>query len=244
MKALVKRFFISVVIAVTLFGVIAPFSVNADTTVAKLWVFSYDGNSSSSLTTAGHSFIVVKNFSSSSITVGKMTVPSTGSVTLGTWGNKNPTGLWYNLESYFIYAQGDYNGRVSLIMSLTASQLSTLNTQINSDESWGYLNNCSSFAKNAWNSVSSIQLSAGAPNTPANLKNSIKNHDYDVNFNVAYNSNVGYYIGNTFYPVNMSSFSIGNGFTSDDIARALWDEMHNPNSFPGNVTNDSFFGIS
>ena len=100
----------------------------------------------------------------------------------------------------------------------TSSELETLNSYINSHDSWSAFTNCSSFATGAWNTISSTKLSAGWINTPSNLKGSIKKNSYSINRAIGYNSNVGYYTGDTFNYVNMNSKGI------------LDSEMVNPNS--------------
>jgi len=41
-------------------------------------------------------------------------------------------------------------------MDLTQAQLDTINSKITNGDSWSTLNNCSSFAVDVWNSVSSV----------------------------------------------------------------------------------------
>jgi len=118
----------------------------------------------------------VENISNSNIQVVNLTgiTPYTY-VSLGTWGNKSEhTGLWYDLEEYFKYHYGSYSGAVSISMNLTSSQLNTINSFAINHDTWTLTYNCSSFARDIWNSVSSIQLSTGIINTPYNLANSIK----------------------------------------------------------------------
>lgn len=185
-------------------------------------IFAYDGNPSSSsssfLNFNGHAFITIENLNANSIKAGKMTAYAYETVSLSTWGNKSQhNGLWYNLESYFAN-KGEYDGRVSLSRYTTSSELETLNSYINSHDSWSAFTNCSSFATGAWNTISSTKLSAGWINTPSNLKGSIKKNSYSINRAIGYNSNVGYYTGDTFNYVNMNSKGI------------LDSEMVNPNS--------------
>ena len=74
------------------------------------------------------------------------------------------TGIWYNLESYFANNASAYGNRVSLSMSVTQSNIDTINDIISKNDKWSLTNNCSSFAVKVWNSVSSKTLSAGIPN--------------------------------------------------------------------------------
>lgn len=184
-------------------------------------IFAFDGNSASSsssfLNFNGHAFITIENLNSNTIKAGKMDVNAYETVSLGTWGNKSQhKGLWYNLESYFAN-KGEYNGRVSLSRYTTSSELETLNSYINSHDSWSALSNCSSFATGAWNTISSTKLSAGLIDTPSNLKGNIKKNSFSTNRTIGYNCNVGYYNGDTFNYVNMNSRGILNS------------NMYNPN---------------
>jgi|GEM_PF-1734513 len=144
-----------------------------------------------SVLTGSHGFITVRNVSSQSITVGKASgIASGGTISLGTWGNRSEhVGLWYNLEAYFL-AHGAASGRISVSYLLTAVQLNTLNSFIINNDSWTTSSNCSNFASRAWNSVvdQSYQLSAGTPNTPKNLANSIKSKfsGYSTGYPVPY----------------------------------------------------------
>lgn len=240
-----KKFILLTLMLILIGAISFPVYASTDSTYATLTIYAFDGNdsssSSSSFNFSGHAFIVVENNSSSSITVGKMSIPANGTVSLGTWGNKEGhTGLWYNLEGYFYNELDAYNGRVSLTMNLTSSELSTLNSQINSTDSWTLFRNCSTFAKNAWNSVSSTSLSAGFIHTPSNLKASIKKHSYQSNRSFGYNTNVGYYNGNTFVSVNMNTLNtiIANNNTlsfEDDFT--IHNQFNNPESFPDNLFN-------
>lgn len=149
-----------------LFSSIPVFAASTD--VAELILYSTENDD--------HSFLVVKNLSSSTIKVGHFDVESKSSVTLGTWGSiKEHKGIWYNLEGYVGIADN-----VSVSMNLTETQLTTLNSTINKNDSWALLSNCSTFASKVWNSVSSTKVSAGLINTPGNLADSIKSKFADT----------------------------------------------------------------
>lgn len=109
-------------------------------------------------------------------------------------GNKSEhTGLWYNLESYFISKNSAYGNRVSLRVDITQSNLTTLNTHMVGYDKWSATNNCSSFAVSSWNKICSTTLSAGVINTPKNLANSIKSvSGYSTGFSVPYDYIVYY----------------------------------------------------
>jgi hypothetical protein len=165
----------------------------------ELYVFSMSSGTSSS-STSGHSWIYVDNGTPYSLTVGVISVAPGSGVTVGTWGNKPAhSGIWYNLESYFCStAPSSFNGRSSLHLHL--SSISTINSYISSHDSWSILNNCSSFASGAWNSVSSTQISAGLINTPTNLQNYIKSKSgYDTNAYMPAYTQYGYKLNGVFF---------------------------------------------
>lgn len=181
------------------------------TPVAILTVFA-DSTGGSSGYVSGHAFITVKNVSGSSITIGKLSgIANNKTVSLGTWGNKyEHTGLWYNLESYFVYNYGSWSNRKSVSYILTASELSDLNTYVTYNDSWSYLSPCSSFAAAAWNSAvdAGYSLSAGYPSTPANLKSDIMSsfpYSYQTGASVPWDYNV-YYAQGTGTPVRSSVY--------------------------------------
>jgi len=138
------------------------------TEVATVRIFAYGTGG-----TSGHSFLLVTNISASTRTVGVRAVSAGGTITVGTWGNKaDGKGVYYNLERYF--GSGSYPGRVSLTATIDSTQLSTLNSSIQNNNSWSLTNNCSSFTERAWNSFAGTKVSAGTLDTPTNLANSIK----------------------------------------------------------------------
>jgi hypothetical protein len=125
-----------------------------------------------------HAFITIKNMSSSNINVGKFSGIAPGkTMSLGTWGNKSEhNGLWYDLESYFVYYNSAYSGRVSVTVAIDQNALNILNSYVINNDYWSTFTNCSSFAVGAWNSFmpSNYNLSAGYPNTPKKLTDNIK----------------------------------------------------------------------
>lgn len=129
--------------------------------------------------TGGHAWLLVKNVSSSAITVGNKRLAPNVSMSLGTWGNlADGKGLYYNVELYVHQREKNraFAGRVSLNTNLTGAEVSTLSSKVRALDSWSYTNNCSSFVQNAWNAVSpsNKRLSAGGSvDTPGKLANSI-----------------------------------------------------------------------
>jgi hypothetical protein len=83
--------------------------------------------------------------------------------TYGTWGNRSPIGLHRDLEVGFSYA-------ATRSTSLDSLDLSNLGTFSGANNSWGYINNCASFAARGWQAVAGESLSYktfGIPNPSA-----------------------------------------------------------------------------
>ncbi len=179
----------------------------ADSTLGTLTIFASNDGGSSSWNTSGHAFIAFKNSSSSSVRVGGLNVGSGHEITIGTWGNKSQhQGIWYNLESYFVNNNSAYGNRVSLSMSVTQSDIDTINSIISNNDKWSLTNNCSSFAVKVWNSVSSTTLSSGSPNTPTSLMSSIKSKSgYQTGRSIGNTTPIGYVSNGSFVTVTMTS---------------------------------------
>ena len=202
--------------------------------VGTLCIFAANDGSSSSWSTSGHAFLAFKNTSGCPITIGGLTVLAGEEVTFGTWGNKAAhVGIWYNLESYFVNAQGSYGNRVSLSVNITQDDVDLINIMVANNDTWAVLNNCASFATRLWNEVSSVTLDAGTPNTPTSLMSSIKSKTgYEIKRNVQYNINIGYVSNGEFIPVVVSSsaFSFGTVLGRDDHVEFIVPINLNPNS--------------
>lgn len=201
--------------------IVPAFAVEAranETTVGILTIFAYT-NGEPPLTERSHAFISFKNFTGESITVGGLSVGRGKEITIGTWGNKSGhNGIWYNLESYYANTQGAYSTRVSLSMEVTRSQVNVINNLIRTKDFWTPVSNCSSFAVQVWNSVSTTELSAGIPNTPNTLITSIKSKpNYETRRAIQYSTPFGYVSNNIFYSVLPADFgssslsSVGGG---------------------------------
>lgn len=180
MKKLAKKFisFFLVIIFICSFSTIAY----ADTAqpritfVATLQIISAPKAGSSGLPGVnGHSFIIVKNDSNATITVGHMPVGAGDSVTVGTYGNRNAhKGIWYNIEGY-ARMTGTYYG---LSCGLTMSDVYTITNVINANDTWSVAKNCSYFAKTVWNAVYASQSVSGVD--PLTLANSIQSKSFCV----------------------------------------------------------------
>lgn len=202
----IHNFIIGIIIIISVF-LSNIYFVNAATYVANVRLYSTIGDN--------HSWLVVKNTSSSSIYVGGYLLPANNTVTIGTWGNiKQHKGIWYNLEGYFNMAS-----HVSVSKNINNEELTKMNIIINMSDSWGYLNNCSSFAKSVWNTISSTDVSAGSINTPSSLAKSIKSKfssSYSNNYSIPSKtkSQLGYYSSKTSYIKAVPIFETGNGSSS------------------------------
>ena len=184
-------------------------STDASSTVGTLTIFSANDGGSSSWNTSRHSFIAFKNTSYSSIRVGGLNVGSGHEITIGTWGNKSQhTGIWYNLESYFVNNTGAYSNRVSLSMSVTQSDINTINNIISNNDKWSLTNNCTSFAIKVWNNVSNAILSGGIPNTPTALMSSIKAKSaHQTGRSIRNTTPIGYVSNGSFVSVTASQLN-------------------------------------
>jgi RHS repeat-associated protein len=100
---------------------------------------------------------------------------STGEkTTYGTFGNRNPNGLYMNVEI-------DDSAEASRSMNINAAQENIFYSMIQKyqakgDDAWGYLNPCSSFAADVWNAVTGESLAHQAYfiiSNPTTLRDSI-----------------------------------------------------------------------
>jgi hypothetical protein len=90
-------------------------------------------------------------------------------------------------------------------MSVTQSNIDTINDIISKNDKWSLTNNCSSFAVKVWNSVSSKTLSAGIPNTPTSLMSSIKSKSgYQTGRSIGNTTPIGYVSNGSFVTVTMN----------------------------------------
>lgn len=92
-------------------------------------------------------------------------IPVGGSeTTYGTWGNREPVGLHRNLEL-------SYTAAASRTAPLDSADHANLTSFAAANNSWGYINNCASFAARGWRAVTGESLShtwLGIPN-PSSL---------------------------------------------------------------------------
>ena len=81
-------------------------------------------------------------------------------VTIGIYGNQDlHSGVWYNLEAYFNYNLGAYDSGKGLSMTIDEDDVEEIDYYIDHNyDVWSYDYNCSSFASDIWNLVSSNTL--------------------------------------------------------------------------------------
>ena len=169
--------------------------------VAVLQLFTtYHPKDNTLVNTDGHAFLCIRNVSDHDLDVGgRMIAPGTG-VTVGTRGNRpEHTGIWYNLESYYIYYLPDfYPNRHSMQVSLNEEQLAAVNDALAASDKWSALNNCIAFVSSVWNAVCSDELHPALP-TPEKLTLSMERYEGKVtaDADVPYDYIVSYGIDQT-----------------------------------------------
>jgi hypothetical protein len=190
-------------------------SVDDFGTIAELSVFSSQSGSG-----FGHSWIVIENKTLSNITAGKMTITAGQSASIGRFPDDIHGGIWYNRESRDIANNGNYNGRVSLTMEITLLHLITINSEIINGDSYDLLwDNCATLAVDTWNSVapSNKKIHAwtwGQVHFPEAVKEEILDLGGQTNKIFPYNTNTGYYNGDTFVAHEGSGGSSGSSSLS------------------------------
>lgn len=137
-------------------------------TQAILTIYS-DGSSDSSSSSFSndlsslygtHSFIHIENTGDEVIVVGVYYLYPDEDVTIGIYGNQDlHSGVWYNLEAYFNYNFGGYDSGKGLSMTIDENDVEEIDYYIdNNYDIWSLDYNCSSFASDIWNLVSSNTL--------------------------------------------------------------------------------------
>lgn len=143
----------------------------------------------------GHAFITIQNLRSNSTKIGRMSVDMYKTISIGKWSIEEHQGIWYNIE----LNRDDIKSVSDTIYMdeyITDDQLNDLNIYLcdkKIDKYNVFEDNCSTFAMNVWNKISSRQVDAGKVNNPMYLYNFMKNYDYFKNSNMPYEDRVGYY---------------------------------------------------
>lgn len=118
-----------------------------------------------------HSWIVIKNTGAAK-TIGNYRIAHNSSVSIGTWGNTAPKGIWYNLERKKISQFQNNSNTVYDKMIISEAKLSAINNVIKSGNKWSLTNNCTHFAIRLWNAAGGNYSSC---TTPAALRTKIMN---------------------------------------------------------------------
>lgn len=168
MKTIKKISHLLIILCLVVFSTV-PISVKSESVepranIAQVTIYSTTANH--------HSWLVVKNVSSSPITIGHYYLYPNTSVSIGTWGNiSQHKGIWYNLESAL--GNSNFSTHVSISRYITSSsQLNSFNTAINSSDGWSLANTCSYFSGYVWCQTFSDKVNVGS--SPSLLANSIK----------------------------------------------------------------------
>ena len=153
----------------------------AEGAVAVLQLYTTYHPKDAVVNTDGHAFLCIRNVSDHDLEVGgQLIAPGTG-VTVSTRGNRpEHTGIWYNLESYYMYYLPDfYPNRRSMQVSLSEEQLATVNAALAASDKWSALNNCIAFVSAVWNTVCSDPLYPLLP-TPEELTTAMNRYEGKV----------------------------------------------------------------
>lgn len=108
---------------------------------------------------SGHCWLLFENLTDEPVQIGEYTLEPRGTVSVGTWGmvRNNPHhGIWYNIESYRVTHDVDYEFRHSFHEEWDNTQLDHLN-EILADpytNRWKIDFTCADFAVFMWNSIS------------------------------------------------------------------------------------------
>ena len=147
-----------------------PMHVSANNSVGILTIFSSTSGAFNSkaqsanivgVNITGHAWISFLNTSSTDINVGIYSVKPMEEITIGKWGggveNRNDhVGIWYNRESELINNYQEMTNRSSFSMEVSLADIDKINKHIADEDYWSLDDNCSTFAFNIWNDVSSI----------------------------------------------------------------------------------------
>ena len=179
--------------------VVIPLPVSANDSVGVLTIFSstegasyvsaFNTKENAAFDISGHAFISFLNTSSAEIKVGIYRVKPMEEVTIGKWmsgvENRNDhSGIWYNREAELINNVNDMTKRSSFSMEVSLADIDKINNHIANEDYWRWDDNCSTFAFNIWNEVSSIGSKYGIDHmvTPKVLKDLIEiQTGYEVN---------------------------------------------------------------
>lgn len=161
------------------------------TRIIEISIISSVGNGFPNGISMGHSFVRVKNNSDEEqVSIFGYSIVPGEIITLGTFGFEGAfSGIWMNLEAYKAKVFGYYEDRVSLSEQFIFENMAGYNefiykieSYLQANNNWKITDNCSSFAKGLWNSLSGVQLTC--VNNPNGLSAAIKLQNYATLINL------------------------------------------------------------
>lgn len=99
-------------------------------------MFSESDGESSSFNFSGHAWVEIYNNSAFSVVIGKYTLPAFECVTIGLWGNKKHTGVYYNFEYYLAITIIEKNSSSSSSSVDSSSSSSGSSSSSSSNSTW------------------------------------------------------------------------------------------------------------
>lgn len=189
--AFITAVFLLISMSVPAFAEVMP--RGSDTFAGDLYLVASNDSSLSGY--PGHVFIVYKNTSYYSFTIGNMVVHSGDEVTLGTTGVEFPyfEGVWYNLEAYKYHNADEFDTNVYLHTTVTAMDIAIISEYIDNwvEEYNLLIHNCVHFARGIWYEVTGDEYNVI---TPADLMTIIiSNNAHGYNLTLEEQEYVGYY---------------------------------------------------
>ena len=157
----------------------------------------------------GHAWLAIKNNSPMSVIIGKMSVSSGCSVSIGTWPRPGHWGIFYNYEHYLFYYNianniHEFVDHQSYKKNIFRYQWNANNNYVLSNDNWNLFDDCVDFAVDVWNTIlPQFPFTKTTPIAyPYDLYNQIwALDDNEHNISVPGGENVGYYDGNTFVSI-------------------------------------------
>jgi len=155
-------------------------SVEENKLVLSITTFDGESEKEPLVTILGHSWISIDNQLDHPITIKDYTVQPDEILTMSVWAITNHFGVVFNLEPNFISLRGRYDGRQSLSTNIDESQLSIVDSFIDSNDHWGTTKNCSYWSIHLWNTLVTNEnnmKTQTAVYTPTRLQKSFSEYD-------------------------------------------------------------------
>ncbi len=146
----------------------------------------------------GHSWIYVKNTTSEPFKIFDYEVKPQEGISFGTTGHPkmSATGIWVNLEGY----NRNYSDNISITTDFYFEDLEYLETYLTHHNKWTLLYNCTTFACQLWNNLSSGDYYTVHSITPKGLYRDLDNY-LDSEGNVLSTQNKIYVINDGYSPL-------------------------------------------